>query len=493
MDVHIHIDDRLLRPFAWVGRHHRVLVALTVLLGGAVAIAAPGDDVPNIFVAQTPISAGQVNDNFDALEAQILDLSSQLATNSSRLTALEAAVPPAPEITALDILDGSPGQTVTVTGVFAPGSTTATLGGAELSISNLTSTSFTYVSPRTATGVGKALVVSDVGTGGSATYPDAWTNSVALPAGGAVSTITVGGDTYRLHAFTVVGSSATFQTTEAIDADILVVAGGGSGAISHGNQDTGKGGGGAGGLLRASGHTIPSGSHPITVGSGGVGARHGNNTLGAQGNDGSESSAFGGTAVGGGGGGKSDGGAANQGRDGGCGGGGASRGNVNVFVGGSGIQTSPSGWTGYGNNGGDAVGNGNFGGGGGGGAGSAGGDATDATTDRSRGGDGGAGRDYSTVFGTTYGEYGWFGGGGGGGTRSYDSIYGQPPGGMGGGGDGNCGSEGANVQCANIDAMPNTGGGGGGSVESPSPGQFCSDAAGAGGSGVVLVRYPYQP
>jgi hypothetical protein len=416
----------------------------------------------------------------------------QICAKTNSVYAWSALFGGTPGLSSLSATTGVPGLTITVAGSnFTPGATTATLDGYPLSIASLTPTGFTFEAPMTPPGEGRDLTVTDTNSGATSTYVDAWTNSAPLPTGGTVTVLIAGGNTYRLHAFASVGSLGVFDTDFDLSADVLVAAGGAGGGISTGNQDTGKGGGGAGGLLRATDRAIAAGIHTMTVGAGGAGAAQGIGGSGAQGNDGGDSIAFGGTSLGGGGGGRSDSGSLGRGRDGGSAGGGAAR--STTYTGGTATQNSPAGWTGYGSGGGDSIGNANYGGGGGGGAGGPGQNASDAMANRSRGGNGGGGVDFSATFGTDYGETGWFGGGGGGGTRSFDPIYGQSSGGLGGGGDGNCGSEGSNIQCANINAMPNSGGGGGGAVESPSPGQYCSDAAGAGGSGLILIRYPYQP
>jgi hypothetical protein len=53
---------------------------------------------------------------------------------------------------------------------------------------------------------------------------------------------------YTIHAFTQVGAS-TFTLNDTTLIDVLLVAGGGAGGPSYGDQDTGKGGGGAGGVV----------------------------------------------------------------------------------------------------------------------------------------------------------------------------------------------------------------------------------------------------
>lgn len=234
---------------------------------------------------------------------------------------------------------------------------------------------------------------------------------------------------------------------------VLVVAGGGSGG-DHSTRDTATagGGGGAGGLVFQE-ITASVGSTAVTVGAGGAQAT--NNA----GNNGGNS-VFGSiTATGGGGGGNRD----NDPKNGGSGGG---KGYIGTAVG--------LGTVGQGNNGGTAPGV-IFSGLGGGGAGAPGGDNPTAN-DNLGPTDGGAGIDYSWVFGDEVGDEGWFAGGGGGGTSpNYASL--NADGGRGGGGNGGLsGGNGAAGQA-------NTGGGGGGASSNGTRG-------GAGGSGVVLVAYP---
>jgi hypothetical protein len=218
--------------------------------------------------------------------------------------------------------------------------------------------------------------------------------------------------------------------------DYLIVAGGGGGG---GNQG---GGGGAGGF-RAGSTTISLGSYPVVVGAGGVGP-----TSGA-GGDGGSSSFNGIVATGGGGGG----GWANNGRVGGSGGG-AGTWSDHVSYGGAGTS-------GQGNAGGGSPSQ--AGGGGGGGAGGVG--VNGATL--YDGGNGGSGL-ASTISGSSV----IYAGGGGGG-----SAQGGVPG-LGGSGGGGAGSGTSSGQAG----AANTGGGGGG-------GGYMS-AAGNGGSGVVIIRYP---
>jgi hypothetical protein len=124
-----------------------------------------------------------------------------------------------------------------------------------------------------------------------------------------------------------------------------------------------------------------------------------------------------------------------------------------------------------------AGGNGNnvapeYGAGGGGGAGTNGANGT-ATA----GGNGGDGL-YIAVF-ASWGDTnnpGWFAGGGGGST-----LTGGPTLGLGGKGGG-----GASTVAVGKDGQPNTGGGGGAAASQ------LNSASGSGGSGIVIVRYPYD-
>ena len=115
--------------------------------------------------------------------------------------------------------------------------------------------------------------------------------------------------------------------------------------------------------------------------------------------------------------------------------------------------------------------------GGGGGAGAVGGNSP--SSPNGNGGVGGAGKDYSSVFGTGVGESGWFAGGGGG--AGGPAPQGMPPaaGGQGGGGDGGTYGQ---PNAGGVPGLANTGGGGGGAAADQYP-------AGAGGSGVVIVKY----
>jgi hypothetical protein len=268
--------------------------------------------------------------------------------------------------------------------------------------------------------------------------------------GGQVSTITVGGEDFRLHAFTNVGSD-TFTIEGDAEVDVLVVGGGGGGGTSNGGPD--PGGGGAGGLIFKPSHNVNPGSYTVTVGDGGT-----------PGNNGDDSVFDNLTALGGG--------SAlqdNPGKDGGSGGGAFEN------SGGGGIQpqqTGDSGTFGFGNDGGD--GDADVGGGGGG----AGAPGNDGFNDNPFGGDGlkevtinGTTYNFANTFSSSFGEdadndgNAWFAGGGSGGSEDVSSD-----GGKGGGAD----------YPGDIrDGTPNTGGGGSGADDKD---------GGDGGSGIVLIR-----
>lgn len=266
--------------------------------------------------------------------------------------------------------------------------------------------------------------------------------------GGQVSTITVGVEEYRLHAFTNVGTD-TFTIQGDARADVLVVGGGGGGGETDG------GGGGAGEIRFQPDYSISAGNTSVSVGKGGAGAPQGGDA--EKGGD----SSFGSLVALGGGRGESN--NKNQDLDGGSGGGG--QGTTSSSYRGEAIGN------GYGNDGG--YGSGDEGGGGGG--------AGERGEHESEGGYGGDGMYRVTIDSTTYnfndmfGDYGeiiggesWFAGGGAGGGEDGDYY-----GGNGGGAD--------SIGTDNTpdSAMSNTGGGGGGSDDND---------GGDGGSGIVLIR-----
>lgn len=265
---------------------------------------------------------------------------------------------------------------------------------------------------------------------------------------------------YMYHVFT---STGAFTPSQALTADLLVVAGGGAGGI---------GGGGAGGLLALSSQSLASGTAYIcTIGAGGA-AQTNNVTTASMGVN---SSFIGGavsqTAIGGG--------AGNLNQNGGitysltCGGSGGGGGAVSSS---GGTTTGGTGTAGQGYAGGGSTFYGSpYVGAGGGGAGAAGQSAVNMSTP----GNGGVGATSTlinaigtatgageTVSGVTY----FAGGGGGGGNGT--TVFGV--GGYGGG------ATASNVPVAG--AKINTGGGGGGYNGGV-------NAGGNGGSGIVIVRY----
>jgi hypothetical protein len=261
-----------------------------------------------------------------------------------------------------------------------------------------------------------------------------------IATGGTVSDIDVEGTAYRVHTFT---ESGTLEVSSDVNVEYLIVAGGGGGGANHG------GGGGAGGLLTGL-STVSANSYAVTVGAGGSGG------VSSSGENGGNSSFNSIEAIGGGGGGARD--FIEVGLSGGSGGGGA----------GAASSSGGSGTTGQGFAGGAGVQDGTFThiyGGGGGGASEVG---TDATTIAGIGGDG----IQSSITGNSL----YYAGGGGGGAWEISGGAG----GLGGGGTG--GGPVASVDLPTA-GEPNTGGGGGGGHRNIGTGA-------AGGSGIVIVRYP---
>ena len=245
---------------------------------------------------------------------------------------------------------------------------------------------------------------------------------------------------YVVHTFTNSGS-ATFvvpATAGSLEVDYLLVGGGGSGGSGYGA------GGGAGGLLTNAGNTpltVMAGTHTVSVGSGGEGV-----SVAGLGKTGTVSSVFGLTALGGGGGG----GNSSAGGAGGSGGG-ASRYSTIPYAGG--IATPDQG-----NDGGHSSSN-FYGGGGGGGAGAVGGAMTTS------GGAGGVGLQ-SSLGGTTN----WYAAGGSGyGNVTSASLI---------------GGKSQTGQAAGAGAIT-TGSGGGAHTG------YAGSTSGAGGSGIVILRYRY--
>ena len=338
---------------------------------------------------------------------------------------------------------------------------------------------------------------------------------------------------YRIHVFTTTSNLSVSGLPEVgeANAEVILVAGGGGGGAGTGPgvaSDTfgAAGGGGAGGFLQTN-VTLSATSYVISVGGGGAGAPlYANNQKGVTG---TSSTAFGLTAVGGGGGAQAAPGQV-TGAPGGSGGG------AGGWLGpGSGSGTFGPGTPGQGNPGGTVVSwvpgdpPEKFGGGGGGGAGGVGGNAYKIPrapigtpfTGISGGGAGGTGRTVPwlpSTYGTPGPAPGRYFAGGGGGAASLGSYLGpgteelsgpfQGVGGAGGAGGGGKGGQtiipgtapsptaflnttGMTPTSGNV----NTGGGGGAGTPkggTPNPGAG-GGPAGAGGSGIVIIRYPYNP
>jgi len=281
-------------------------------------------------------------------------------------------------------------------------------------------------------------------------------------------TITTSGD-YKIHTFTSPGTfcvSNAGNCSGSNSVDYMVVAGGGGGAANS----NGAGGAGAGGFRESSGaasgcySASPLGSgvsalpvsvqgYPITVGGGGAG-HVGDPENAGDGSSGSNSVFSSTTSAGGGGGGGGGAGVA------GGSGGGAGQGQSGQGAGNTPPVSPPQGNPGDHNIPQER-------GAGGGGAGAAGSCVN--------GGNGVT----SSINATPTARAG----GGGGGARCFPSV--PSPAGSGGSGGGGAGAKGNNGTAGTA----NTGGGGGGAGRKPGVGNF---TGGAGGSGIVIVRYKYQ-
>ena len=269
--------------------------------------------------------------------------------------------------------------------------------------------------------------------------------------------ITTDGD-YKVHSFTTSGTFnfnvTSVGTTPTVE--YLVIAGGGGGGGGQG--DVGGGGGGAGGYLTASNFTVTSQSYTVTVGVGGS-AGGGPDYAPISANQGSNSIFGSITSTGGGYGARGQSGSGMAGGAGGSGGGGSTDYSSGTSVG-AGGAASPAG---QGNAGANSVGGNPYRSGGGGGASAAG------SSD-----DGGNGLASDILV--TGVDVIRAGGGGG----SYRA----------GGGNGGSGGGGNGGHTSAVDGTANKGGGGGGIAQAGpnAPG----NTAGAGGSGIVIIRYKFQ-
>jgi hypothetical protein len=303
-------------------------------------------------------------------------------------------------------------------------------------------------------------------------------NLFVATGGNLIQTYSTGGDTFKVHTFTSSGVFTVQSGNSSIDA--LIVAGGGSGG-AHACPA----GGGAGGLVYKSGISVFGGDYNIIVGAGGPRTFSQNSPYGYQtGYQGANSSAFGLTAIGGGGGATWDGegsfGRITGGSTGGYGQGGSI--NSGVPTAQQPIQAGDSGLYGYGNRGGDGVYYSTpYPGGGGGGAGGVGENSPNGST----AGRGGIGF-YTEIRGT--GEHFASGGcGGGWGRVTHNAPY------AGGGAIGDSGDasgqgtswRGFGGYSQGADGSVNTGGGGGGAGRTGNE----LSVGGAGGSGIVIIRY----
>ena len=254
-------------------------------------------------------------------------------------------------------------------------------------------------------------------------------------------------------------SPKNYKLTEV---EVLVVAGGGGGGTNGSANDIGGGGGGGGGVIYRNKYKVsPGSSYTIVVGEGGSTSQ---DTIP---NGGGNSQFDNLIAVGGGRGAGYAAAAYYSATSGGSGGGGC----YNQNSGGTGTS-------GQGNNGGRGqdFSSAFYGAGGGGGAGGRGQDSNYA---QGHGGDGGEGLPFALDGATKY--YG-AGGGGGIGYRSQPTTTRPGRGGIDGGGRGSSNTNGL-AGTANLGA----GGGGAGNNQS-SP--YANSYGGAGGKGVVIVRYP---
>ena len=281
------------------------------------------------------------------------------------------------------------------------------------------------------------------------------TCQVSTTQGGSATTYTNGTGSGTHTAVTQRAFNPYAGVTETVE--YLVVAGGGG----AGSKGEGGSGGGAGGLLTSTGYIVTAGSAlTITVGAGGPAGTGGSGVAGTNGTN----TVFGAITAIGGGAGCTETTAGTGGSGGGSGGNGA-----------VGLGTA-----GQGNSGGissNAV-YGYYARGGGGGAGSPGGPGilTGGGWSNNSGGSGGSG-----LCSTITGQRVFYAGGGGGGTRD-----GSAQGGFGGAGGG--GTAGRKPGIPGTAGTANTGGGGGGGTGNID-GSILANG-GAGGSGIVILRYP---
>jgi len=296
-------------------------------------------------------------------------------------------------------------------------------------------------------------------------YPVSLVEPEYIQASGGIESVS---DGYKSHVFlssntfsiTSLGSSPTYNVM-----DYLIVGGGGASANASGPS----GGGGGGGVLTGSKAVTlyDLGTYTATVGAGGAFSSSGGN-----------SSIFSNLAIGGGAGGFGL-SSPTAGKPGGSGGGvGGALGTPAGTAGGSGTtgQGYPGGTRTYPSDGSTS---------GGGGAGEAGGNLVGPSP--AKGSYGGNGISIPWVS-PSYGTGGltpgrWFGGGGGGATYNSPPRNSGPGGAGGFGGGGYGGFFGPGPVQAGSAGNVNTGGGGGGGI---------STSGSIGGSGIIIIRYPYE-
>ena len=333
-----------------------------------------------------------------------------------------------PTITGVSPASGPQTTILTITGTgFAFNAVVTIAGATGITIARDTSEQIRVLTHASAASGAKNVTVTNPDSG-TVTLTGGFTYMV-YATGGTPPEGTVSGS-YRVHKFT---GNGTFTVVTGGNVEYLVVAGGGGGGGTAGYS-----GGGGGGGFKTGTLTATAGDKPVTVGAGGA--------VGANGSD----SVFDAVTSAGGG----HGGFSAAGADGGSGGGGGHSSNP----GGSGISGQGyRGGTGYNSTSASA-----------GGGGGAGGVGADGVVD-SNGASGGVGVQ-SSISGTTV----YYSGGGGGGVEQ--SSYSGGFGGSGGGGAG--GNHYSQIGGGN--GTTNTGGGGGGGY---------GTATGAGGSGIVVIRY----
>lgn len=306
------------------------------------------------------------------------------------------------------------------------------------------------------------------------------TGSLTLPAGTTAQRGAVGS---TITSFTTVQTTTWTCPAGVTSVEVLVVGGGGGGGRHSG------GGGGGGGVVYRSGYrVVPGTNYTVTVGAGGSGPPTGAypGTGGGQGTNGGNSVFDTITAYGGGAGGWNS----ANGLAGGSGGGSTGHATYGPGAGtdGQGFAGAPSAYDGVG-----------YASGGGGGAGGPGGkgigssytyttyNASSGTaytkTVYPSGGAGGPG-----VFYNISGQERAYGGGGGGNIQYGGAFAEGGSGGSGVGGDGSPGDGVTEGSQYGYDGVANTGGGGGGSHYN-APATPTAGRSGAGGSGIVILRY----